>query len=611
MYNINRVGENVTSVEEYDVTLSGETVTGKTLNGTMHYSFDSDGKQFRKKYVPAEGSEQKYVYEFRDEQNVAVELPTKAVSHTKNDHLGRKVFDELQLGKGTMNRKFSYYAGEITAAHEQNDKRKSDPETTLVKEIVFDNGRTIQYEYDNEERITKVIDSVDGTYEYTYDAQGQLLTEKKNGVTVNTMEYDHYGNIKKKNGKVYVYDSTWKDMLSSYDGQNIAYDDGGNPDIYFGVTLTWDKGRQLKTYGSNISYRYNNDGIRIEKRENGNIHTYTLDGTNIVKEVVTDTANCPKYTNEYLYDIDGTVCGLKYNETAYYFYKNLQGDVIAIADDTGAVKATYTYDAWGVCTVASDTSGCNIATINPFRYRGYYYDTETDLYYLQSRYYDPEVGRFINIDSIDVIKGDISLVAPNLYIYCKNNPVKNKDATGNFIAAKLAEIILNAISGVLLQLFTDLALYLCRKYLGGKNEEFNPDPIDYVTAAIDWALDCINPFSKKKKAKLIYDIIYPAIGVIIDYVWDFIKGKDINWGKFGYSLVKSMISGLINIALDKKTKKEIDELKRSFRRRLKPTPKNMKFAIKAEYKALGKKIKMSINISTTIIELVYDIFFGK
>ena len=132
MYNINRVGENVTSVEEYDVTLSGETVTGKTLNGTMHYSFDSDGKQFRKKYVPAEGSEQKYVYEFRDEQNVAVELPTKAVSHTKTDHLGRKVFDELQLGKGTMNRRFSYYAGEITAAHEQNDKRKSDPDVNTA-----------------------------------------------------------------------------------------------------------------------------------------------------------------------------------------------------------------------------------------------------------------------------------------------------------------------------------------------------------------------------------------------------------------------------------------------------------------------------------------------
>ena len=458
MYNINRVGENVTSVEEYDVTLSGETVTGKTLNGTMHYSFDSDGKQFRKKYVPAEGSEQKYVYEFRDEQNVAVELPTKAVSHTKTDHLGRKVFDELQLGKGTMNRKFSYYAGEITAAHEQNDKRKSDPETTLVKEIVFDNGRTIAYEYDNEERITKVIDSVDGTYEYTYDAQGQLLTEKKNNAAVNTMTYDKYGNILTKNGKTYTYDTTWKDLLTKYDNQTITYDTQGNPTTYLGKTLTWEKGRQLKTYGSN-TYAYNNDGIRIEKRENGNIHTYTLDGMNIVKEVVTDTANCPKYTNEYLYDIDGTVCGLKYNGTAYYFYKNLQDDVIAIADDTGTVKATYTYDAWGVCTVASDTSGCNIATINPFRYRSYYYDVETELYYLQSRYYNPAVGRFINVDEHSTINVEIGIFSNNLFVYCNNNPVMNSDPIG--LAKWLIDIkITDWLIGVVDVIIVVLAAFL-------------------------------------------------------------------------------------------------------------------------------------------------------
>ena len=205
------------------------------------------------------------------------------------------------------------------------------------------------------------------------------------------MTYDKYGNILTKNGKTYTYDTTWKDLLTKYNNQTITYDTQGNPTTYLGKTLTWEKGRQLKTYGSN-AYAYNNEGIRIRKQTGTEIHEYVLDGTNIVKEVVTDAACCPKYTNEYLYDIDGTVCGLKYNGTAYYFYKNLQGDVIAIADDTGAVKATYTYDAWGVCTVASDTSGCNIATINPFRYRGYYYDTETDLYYLQSRYYDPEVG---------------------------------------------------------------------------------------------------------------------------------------------------------------------------------------------------------------------------
>ena len=117
MYNINRVGENVTSIEEYDVAsinTATYAVSGLTLVGTMHYSFDSDGKQFRKKYVASDGTEQKYVFEYQDEQNVAVQLPTGVVSHAKSDHLGRKIFDELQLGKGLMNRKFTYHEGVIT-----------------------------------------------------------------------------------------------------------------------------------------------------------------------------------------------------------------------------------------------------------------------------------------------------------------------------------------------------------------------------------------------------------------------------------------------------------------------------------------------------------------
>ena len=103
--------------------------------------------------------------------------------------------------------------------------------------------------------------------------------------------------------------------------------------------------------------------------------------------------------------MDGTVCGIKHNGTAYYFYKNLQGDVIAITDDTGETVARYTYDAWGKVLTVTDANGTaitdinHIANINPFRYRSYYYDTETELYYLQSRYYNPEVGRFINGDN--------------------------------------------------------------------------------------------------------------------------------------------------------------------------------------------------------------------
>ena len=430
MYNVTTDGENVTAIAEYEVTLNGETVTAKTLVGTMHYSFDSEGKQFRKKYVAADGTEQKYVFEFQDEQNVAVQLPTGVVSHSKSDHLGRKVFDELQLGKGLMNRTFTYHKGEVTQAHLDNDKVVSNPETTLVKQIEFADGRTIQYEYDAEERITKVTDSVDGTTVYTYDSPGQLLTEVKNDVPINTMVYapeddpkKQYGNILKKNGVDYTYDTTWKDKLIKVGTQSIAYDAQGNPTSYLGHTLTWEKGRQLKSYDTN-TYKYNKDGIRISKTVNGVEHKYVLDNANIVKETWGNNTLIP------LYDLDGTVCGINYNGTAYYFYKNLQGDVVAITNDAGATVAKYTYDAWGVPTIVSDSSGVNIATVNPIRYRGYYYDEEIGLYYLQSRYYNPVVSRFINADDVLVLGKERNPVYYNAYSYCENNSINATDATG-------------------------------------------------------------------------------------------------------------------------------------------------------------------------------------
>ena len=110
-------------------------------------------------------------------------------------------------------------------------------------------------------------------------------------------------------------------------------------------------------------------------------HTYMLDGTKVLKEVWGSNTLIPLYDNE------DSVCGIVYNGEPYYFVKNLQGDVIAIVDEDVEIVAKYSYDAWGVCTVVSDTSECSIATINPYRYRGYYYDNEIGMYYLQSRYY--------------------------------------------------------------------------------------------------------------------------------------------------------------------------------------------------------------------------------
>ena len=217
--------------------------------------------------------------------------------------------------------------------------------------------------------------------------------------------------------------------------------------------MTWEKGRQLKQFG-NYTYKYNNDGIRIEKTENCKVHKYILDGTNILKEIVEDSCcNCTGYTNEYLYDLDGTVCGLKYNGTAYYFYKNLQGDVIAITNETGAVVARYSYDAWGKCTVESDASGVDIANINPFRYRSYYYDFETGLYYLQSRYYDPEIGRFINADDAALLWMPSKRLCQNAFSYCYNNAVNAIDPLG-YIALVDDAVVLAFIAITLLLLAT-------------------------------------------------------------------------------------------------------------------------------------------------------------
>ena len=152
-----------------------------------------------------------------------------------------------------------------------------------------------------------------------------------------------------------------------------------------------------------MTYTYNENGIRTSKTVNGVKHEYTLDGTKILRETWGENTLIPLYDNE------DSVCGILYNNVPYYFIKNLQSDVIAIVDKNAQTVARYSYDAWGVCTVTQDSVG--IATINPFRYRGYYYDEEIGLYYLQSRYYDASVGRFVGADKLMGINDDHSSYA--------------------------------------------------------------------------------------------------------------------------------------------------------------------------------------------------------
>ena len=123
---------------------------------------------------------------------------------------------------------------------------------------------------------------------------------------------------------------------------------------------------------------------------------------------------------------------MKCNDVNYLYRKNAQGDITHILDNTGMVVAKYVYDAWGN-HATMDGNGNDLASgvgvLNPFRYRGYYYDTETNLYYLQTRYYDPEAGRFLSQDDVSYLAPD-NINGLNLYAYCANNPVMNVDPTG-------------------------------------------------------------------------------------------------------------------------------------------------------------------------------------
>ena len=138
----------------------------------------------------------------------------------------------------------------------------------------------------------------------------------------------------------------------------------------------------------------------------------------------------------------------------FYFEKNLQGDIIAVYNADGEKIGSYTYDAWGNMTVTT-TSGNTmvengiVRTLNPFRYRGYYYDTETGLYYLQSRYYNPEWGRFLNADNMAVLSASPNhLTDKNLYAYCDNNPIIRKDGDGQFWHIIAGAVVGAAVSSV-------------------------------------------------------------------------------------------------------------------------------------------------------------------
>ncbi|MDD7635687.1 MAG: RHS repeat-associated core domain-containing protein [Clostridiales bacterium] len=227
--------------------------------------------------------------------------------------------------------------------------------------------------------------------------------------------------------------------MTSYNGQAITYDQIGNPLTYRdGMTMTW-TGRQLTGItqnGQTASYKYDVDGLRLEKTANGITTEYQYVNGQLLGE---------KRSNgeilRYTYDPLGALSSIQYKTTAgtttnYIVRCTLSGDVDQIFNTSGNLVARYIYDTWGNTVSVTDASGnaitstTHIANINPIRYRGYYWDEETGFYYVSSRYYDPEICRWINADSAIGQIGNVQ--GTNVFAYCFNNPINTSDPTGNW-----------------------------------------------------------------------------------------------------------------------------------------------------------------------------------
>ena len=379
-------------------------------------------------------------------------------STTTIDKLNRTTFSAVKLGSKTFTSEYHFAAGGYGTGSVTN----------LVSSITQP-GCNCGYGYDDNGNIASA--TLNGKWTgYTYDALGQLVqvndhSDTRSGENGTTWKYtyDLGGNILKKERfayadttnpletVTYTYgDANWRDKLTAVNGSAIRYDAIGNPLSDGTWTYTWQNGRQLQKMqksGVTAEFVYNADGLRVQKMVNGVVTKYTLHGKNVVH--MTSGAD----ELHFFYDAQNKPAVVIFNGIAYAYLYDLQGDVIGLVDNNGTQMVSYTYDAWGKMLSKTGTLASTLGTIQPFRYRGYALDEETELYYNQSRFYNPSIARFITADTTGVLTASLkSLTEKNLFAYCDNNPVMRKDIDGAFwdtffdivsLAVSVCEVIAN------------------------------------------------------------------------------------------------------------------------------------------------------------------------
>ena len=372
------------------------------------------------------------------------------------DALSRRTKEIVTLSGGSK-RENRYIFGTINHLTDTDSLLESMSNGTDSWNYTYDNagnitaitsgGKRISYQYDKLNQLIRENNGVlNETILYTYDAGGNITSRKTYDYTEGTLQ-----TIKKNETFTYRSDG-WKDQILSWNGYRYTYDAGGNPTLLRGVPLTWGEGRRLKkvslSWGT-VDFAYDSDGKRVRKTSGNTETKYYYNGSTLSGLVRTTTGSTgtTKTTVQFVYDAEGKPFLLRLNgKTDYFYLYNGLGDVVGLIDSSNKVVVRYQYNSWGKVTSSEDTSGVSLATLNPFRYRKYVYDPETGLYCLGSRYYDPEVGRFVNADDPGTIFAKPQeLYNKNLYAYCDNNPVIREDIQGYFPIPCIVGAVVGAV----------------------------------------------------------------------------------------------------------------------------------------------------------------------
>lgn len=451
-------------IEEYKVDETGN-IYSKYANGKAYYSIYSTS-QNKLSYYEGEITQRAILtsndnsYNYLRQTNLFKDIFSYDVQSTEElQTITEKHFNGKEYQTVTNDNSISYISPSSSFEYAMDGDEsnafqiiRNAENNILTSSVSYDDANNIlNKSYDSIGFDFKVVyDSngniiSDGNNEYTYDELGELLSSS--GVLNASYTYDSRGNMLSKTidgiETTFTYNNSWQDQLSSVNNVALTYDANGNLSSYGNINYTWSHGKWLNTVTdaeNSYSYKYDSNGIRSSKTVNGVTTNFdTLNGRILAQY---DNSN-----SLYFQYYNDAPIGFILNDIQYFYVTNLNGDIVAITDANGNLIAKYSYDEWGkLLDIEAAEDGneeqLSVAEINPLRYRGYYYDSETGMYYLQSRYYNPEFCRFISADDFSCLDTSSKLNA-NAYIYCWNCPVAFHDVQGTTpkLSINLTDII--------------------------------------------------------------------------------------------------------------------------------------------------------------------------